>query len=293
MKKKISIIGLGKIGKKHFSELRRSDYFELVGICDKNEKLDNFARFEFFNDIENMFVTSKPQAVIIATPSKTHKEIILKSMKYVKNIFVESPCTENLEQVREMRYAANTSQTKIAVGFNERFNPTVISLLREFKKENEEIYSISIIRSCDCGEDIDIIDDLLLKDLDLVRFIFKTEISNINVKRSSFENKKVISSNLKTKNGILVNIISGSLYPIDRVFMEISAKSGVYLADLVNFTLHKITMNGRVNLRVENEDFSIRNEHKCFLDVCENKEFGNLASMEDVIKIREILRWKK
>lgn len=94
MKKKISIIGLGKIGKKHFSELRRSDYFELVGICDKNEKLDNFARFEFFNDIENMFVTSKPQAVIIATPSKTHKEIILKSMKYVKNIFVESPCTE-------------------------------------------------------------------------------------------------------------------------------------------------------------------------------------------------------
>ena len=44
MKKKISIIGLGKIGKKHFSELRRSDYFELVGICDKNEKLDNFAK---------------------------------------------------------------------------------------------------------------------------------------------------------------------------------------------------------------------------------------------------------
>ncbi|MCZ6169403.1 Gfo/Idh/MocA family protein [Campylobacter ureolyticus] len=290
MKKKISIIGLGKIGKKHFSELRRSDYFELVGICDKNEKLDNFARFEFFNDIENMFVTSKPQAVIIATPSKTHKEIILKSMKYVKNIFVESPCTENLEQVREMRYAANTSQTKIAVGFNGRFNPTVISLLREFKKENEEIYSISIIRSCDCGEDIDIIDDLLLKDLDLVRFILKTEISNINIKRSSFENKEVISSNLKTKNGILVNIISGSLYPIDRVLMEISTKSGVYLADLVNFTLHKITMNGRVNLRVENEDFSIRNEHKCFLDVCENKEFGNLANMEDVIKIREILR---
>ena len=228
--------------------------------------------------------------MIIATPSKTHKEIILKSMKYVKNIFVESPCTENLEQVREMRYAANTSQTKIAVGFNERFNPTVISLLREFKKENEEIYSISIIRSCDCYQNIDIINDLLLKDLDLIRFILKTEISNIDVKKSSFENKEVVSSNLKTKNGILVNIISGSLYPIDRVFMEISAKSGVYLADLVNFTLHKITMNGRVNLRVENEDFSIRNEHKCFLDVCENKEFGNLANMEDVIKIREILR---
>ena len=290
MKKKISIIGLGKIGKKHFSELRRSDYFELVGVCDKDKKLDNFARFEFFSDIENMFVTSKPQAVIIATPSKTHKEIILKSMKYVKNIFVESPCTENLEQVREMRYAANTSQTKIAVGFNERFNPTVISLLREFKKENEEIYSISIIRSCDCYQNIDIINDLLLKDLDLIRFILKTEISNIDVKKSSFENKEVVSSNLKTKNGILVNIISGSLYPIDRVFMEISAKSGVYLADLVNFTLHKITMNGRVNLRVENEDFSIRNEHKCFLDVCENKKFGNLANMEDVIKIREILR---
>lgn len=293
MKKKISIIGLGKIGKKHFSELRRSDYFELVGVCDKNEKLEGFGRFEFFNDIDSMFVISKPQAVVIATPSKTHKEIILKSMKYVKNIFVESPCTENLEQVREMRYAANSNLAKIAVGFNERFNPTVVSILREFQKEKEEIYSLSIIRSCEDCQDINIINDLLLKDLDLVRFILKTEINHIDIKKSSFEKGELISSNLKTKNGILINIISSTLYPIDRIFMEISAKSGVYLADLVNFTLHKITPNGRVNLRVESEDFSIRNEHKCFLDICENKEFGQLASMEDVIKIREILRWKR
>ena len=32
MKKKIAIIGMGELGQKHFSELRRSDYFELVAL---------------------------------------------------------------------------------------------------------------------------------------------------------------------------------------------------------------------------------------------------------------------
>lgn len=292
MKKKIAIIGLGKYGKKHLSELRRSDYFELVAVCDKNKELEEFGRFEFFNDIDSMFTISKPDAVIIATPPKTHKEVILKSMKYVKNIFVESPCTENLDQVREMRYATSTNGVRVAVGFNERFNPVTFSLLREFAKE-DEIYSISSVRACKFEDGINIVDDLLLKDLDLIRFLLKTEISSFDMKRVNFknnENLSVICSNLRTKNNILVNLCSSTLYLSNRVSMEVSASSGVYIADFENFSLYKITKNGRVNLKVDSEDFSIRYEHKCFSEVCLNGKFGCIANIDDIVKAREVLK---
>ncbi|NLK67512.1 MAG: Gfo/Idh/MocA family oxidoreductase [Campylobacteraceae bacterium] len=299
MKKKIAIIGLGKYGKKHLSELRRSDYFELVGVCDKDSSLEEFGRFEFFNDIDSMFSASKPDAVIIATPPKTHKEIILKSMRYVKNIFVESPCTESLEQVREMKYATSTSNVKVAVGFSQRFNPATFSLLREFEKE-EQIYAMSIIRACPYSESLNLVDDLLIKDIDLVRYLLKTEISSFDMKKTVQNSKNsiqcsddapsIIHSSLKTKNGVLVNICSNSFYPEERAYMEISAKNGVYVADFVDFNLYKITKNGRVNLRVDSEDFSIRHQHRCFAKVCETGEFEEIASIEDAVKAREALK---
>ncbi|CZE47013.1 Gfo/Idh/MocA family protein [Campylobacter geochelonis] len=291
MKRKIAIIGLGEIGKKHLSELRRSDYFELVAICDKNEA-EEFGRFEFFTDIDVMFNTLKPEAVVIATPPKTHKEIILKCMKYIKNIFVESPLADNLDQAREIRYAASTNALKIAVGYRDRFNPTVISLVREFAKE-EKIYSMNIIRACKSYDELDLVDDILIKDLDLVRFLTKSEVSSFDMKKICFGNKKNLSiahSNLKTKNDILVNISSNAFYPQNRNFIEICATSGIYLADLVAFTLHKVTESGRINLKVDSEDFSIRYEHKNFANVCNDEDFGELASVEDAVKLREILK---
>ncbi|PSM51886.1 oxidoreductase, Gfo/Idh/MocA family [Campylobacter blaseri] len=291
MKVKVALIGLGKIGKEHLSELRRSDYFELVAVCDK-EEIQEFGRFAFFKDIDEMFAVSKPQAVIITTPSRTHKEIILKCMKYIKNIFVEPPFTSNLEQAREMKYAASINNVKIAIGFNDRFNPTVTSLVREFKKE-KNIYSINIIRACNCKNDMDIVENFLLRDLDLVRFLTNSDINLFDMKKIIFENQDSLAiahSNLKTKNNILVNISSNSFYPQYRVVMEICAESGIYLADLAEFSLCKLTSNGRVNLKVENEDFSIRNEHKYFYEMCTNDNSGPLARVEDIIKAREILK---
>ncbi|MSN97071.1 Gfo/Idh/MocA family oxidoreductase [Campylobacter sp. FMV-PI01] len=285
MKKKIVLIGLDTFGKKHLSELRRSDYFELVGVCDL-KKCDDFGRFSFFYDIEYMFASTKPQAVIIATPPKTHKEIILKCMKYVKFIFVKTPFAQSVEHARQMRYLSNSNNAKIAVSFNDRFNPVAISLLKELQKE-DRIYSINIIRSKKCDD----ISDLILNDLDLVRVLSKSEINSFDMKKVTYsKNLSVAHCVLKTKNEILVNICSNLFYPDDKAYIEICATNGVYLADLVELSLYKIAKNSRINLRVDRDDFSIRFEHKEFFNICNGLESKSLADIEDVVRIREILK---
>ncbi|QKF65018.1 Gfo/Idh/MocA family protein [Campylobacter corcagiensis] len=284
MKRRIGIIGLGEFGKNHLNALRRSDYFDLVGACDIVQK--DLGRVEFFQEPRDLFTIAKPEAVIIATPTKNHKESILEALKYVKYILVESPCTTSLEQAREMRYAAHSNSAKIVVGFNLRFHPTIEALKREFKKESE-IYSINIIKGVLGGD----LDDMLLKDLDLIRYLTLSEIVLFDSKRSKPDpTKEVISSSMKLKNGILVNIILNSLYPSNRHIMEISASSGVYVADLVNFAMHKFTQNGRINLKVDSEDFSLNKEHTLFAEICNGAQKSELADIDDVIKIREILR---
>ena len=83
--------------------------------------------------------------------------------------------------------------------------------------------------------------------------------------------------------------MQSNLYPIRRHGIEICTDSGVYFGDLISITLFKITPDGRVNLRVDRDDFSLRREHEAFCAMCDSSTNAGLASVEDAIKIREII----
>ena len=177
MKKKIAIIGLGELGAKHFKELRRSDYFDLVALYDR-EKTDDFGpRYPLYNDLVKMFDSTKPDAVVIATPPSSHKEIILKCIPFTKNIFVESPFAGNLSEAREINYSATINSAKLAIGYSTRYNPVIISLCRELAKD-EKIYSINFINGFSKDSENSIASELI-KDFDLINH--KTTYDNHGV----------------------------------------------------------------------------------------------------------------
>lgn len=293
MKKKIAIIGLGKIGRRHLSELRRSEHFELVALCDKEDK-DNSSRFDFYNDIDKMFNEKQLEAVLIATPCNTHKELFLKCSKYTKNIFIKSPLASNLAESREINYAASTNDINLAVGCENRFNPAVFSIKKELLKD-ENIYNISLINGLNTDGKKKDVSDLLVKNIDLILYLTNSEIVSFNSQKSFYENTKnasCISASLKTKNNILISMMLSSSYVENKYMLEICTNSGIYVADLINFTLHKITKNGRMNLKVDSEDYSMRCEHQKFSKVCDNGEYEDLAKADDIIKVREIIENK-
>lgn len=286
MKKKVALIGADTLkGSLHLSELRRSDYFELVGIVDENQK--DYGRFENFASLQDLFNEVSIDAMIIATNPKNHKENILKCINYTKNILVQAPLANTLSQTREINYAIKTNKINLAVAYNNRFNPAIISLIRELKKE-KEIYSLNFINASNEGEIL----DYLIKDIDLCKFICKSEISNFNLNKTLFgENNTpgILNAAIKLKNEILINFMCSKLYPIRRHKIEVSTGSGFYIADLITFTLHKHTENGLINLRVDNDNFSIRKTHEAFFNFCDSCELSGLADIENSIKIREIL----
>ena len=204
---------------------------------------------------------------------------------------MQAPFALNLEECREMKYALSSNETNLAIFYQNRFNPAVNSLLREFSK-GDKIYTMNFINGKNDETKCDIMKDLLLQELDIIRVLCGCEISSFQTKSINDEGKEVgaLCAMGKSKSEILITLVASNLYPTPRHTIQISTSSGIYLADLINLTLHKITQNGNINLKVDNESFCCRHAHKEFFEFCEGDMLKRLASIDEVIKIREILQ---
>ena len=88
---KISVVGLGQMGKNHLNNLLNIKNINLVNIYDKIKKkrLEKKYNTKFADNINN--VINNSDAIIIASPTKTHFKYFLTCSKKVKNIFIEKP----------------------------------------------------------------------------------------------------------------------------------------------------------------------------------------------------------
>jgi predicted dehydrogenase len=212
-KKKISIgvIGLGKMGKNHLNILSFLNSVEVVFVSDIDRK--KYDSKEFFFTKSPFSLLKKVDAVIIATPTSTHFDIIKKLGKEVKNIFVEKPLSENFLKVKKIINLVIKNKINLRVGFIERFNQTVETLFKITKK-NEKIISLDFTRTNPLSpriKDVDVVMDLMVHDVDLA-ILF-----NGNVKRvKSFGFKKFgkivyVSAILEHNNGVFSRILTSRI----------------------------------------------------------------------------------
>ena len=72
--------------------------------------------------------------MIVVTPTKYHKEIVLEAAAAGKHILCEKPMAMNSEECKEMIQAAEEYQVKLQIGFMRRFD-------KSFRKAKEIIDS--------------------------------------------------------------------------------------------------------------------------------------------------------
>ncbi len=106
------------------------------GITAKNVA-DKFG-FNFCStDPSDILMRNSIDSVFIATPHTTHADLVIKSMKEQKNIFVEKPLATDPEQLRSIIKMRKNYQGTLMVGFNRRFAPVSQKIKDEFKNLNQ------------------------------------------------------------------------------------------------------------------------------------------------------------
>jgi len=196
-----AVICLGRIGRLHCETLRsRVDKAELVAVCDLSEDLARSIGeklgVEWCSDYSKILVNQYIDAVVVATPTFTHKSIVLEALEEGKHVFVEKPLAPSSSEAKEIVSIANRKRLKVMVGYQRRFDYAY----REAKLRIEEegigrpICFIDIARdpqppsgwAADPKLSGGIFADMLTHDFDIARWLLGLEVLKVYVLGGNF-----------------------------------------------------------------------------------------------------------
>src|SRR5260221_5895 len=120
---KIGLIGLGHLGKIHFSLLKTIKDFSILGFYDTETK--NESGIESFKSADELI--KKCDAISIITPTPFHYDYACKAIKAGKHVFIEKPVTLNSAEAKKLALLATEAGVIAQAGHVERFNPAFLA----------------------------------------------------------------------------------------------------------------------------------------------------------------------
>jgi len=134
---KFLIAGLGSIGRRHFRNLIALGETDIVLLRTRKGTLpeDELAGYPVETDIHEALQKHKPEAVIVANPTALHLDVAIPAAEAGCHILLEKPVSDSLRRLDALQQTAQKSGSKILVGFQFRFHPT-LNKARELIQSN-------------------------------------------------------------------------------------------------------------------------------------------------------------
>ena len=124
---KILIAGLGSIGRRHFRNLIALGEKDLVLLRSRKATLpdDELAGYPVETDLQDALTKHNPDAVIVANPTSLHLDVAIAAAQAGCHILLEKPVSHSLDRLDVLEQAAQKSGSRILVGFQFRYHPTL------------------------------------------------------------------------------------------------------------------------------------------------------------------------
>ncbi|NQU18507.1 MAG: Gfo/Idh/MocA family oxidoreductase [Candidatus Saganbacteria bacterium] len=266
-KVKVGVIGCGKMGTFHANILNNLKEAKLIGLFDLDQakaqaeaerlKVKHYESYELLlKDIE---------AVIIATPTPSHKDIARDCILSGKHVLIEKPIAENSDQAKELLELANGKKLKCTVGMIERFNPSFQKLVRMIK--GQKIIGMEIKRLSPYPERIkeSVVFDMMIHDIDLASKVGRTGVEDIRAygKKKRSDTLDEVLATLYFKDGMIAKIDASRIKNHKERKITITTEKGIYEADLLN---KKLSVRGFDDL-TKKEEVEIKQEDQLTLEL--------------------------
>ena len=126
---KFLIAGFGSIGKRHLNNLRALGENDIILYRTHHSTLPEEGIEGF--PVETILAAAlahHPDAVIIANPTALHLDVAIPAAQAGCALFLEKPISNNFERIEEFQKVIAQNRTKVQVGFQFRFHPTLIQI---------------------------------------------------------------------------------------------------------------------------------------------------------------------
>lgn len=124
---KFLIAGLGSIGRRHMRNLIALGEKDIILFRTRKATMpdDELADFPVETDLQEALQKHKPDAVIVANPSALHLDVAIPAAETGCAILLEKPVSDSLERLDVLQKTAEKSGSRILVGFQFRYHPTL------------------------------------------------------------------------------------------------------------------------------------------------------------------------
>ncbi|MEM6530912.1 MAG: Gfo/Idh/MocA family oxidoreductase, partial [Chloroflexota bacterium] len=197
----IGVIGLGRMGQVYgYHAARAIDGADLVAVADPRAEITEafsgkVGGVAVYPGYEDLLDHHGLDAVIVATPTSTHRDIVIAAAEAGKAIFCEKPTALTLAATDEMIAAVEKAGVLFHVGFMRRFDRGCLEAKRQI--EAGVIGRPVVIRSI--GRDPHrtslefanpavsggLIVDMGIHDMDLIRWLMNDDIERVYTESSS------------------------------------------------------------------------------------------------------------
>ena len=126
---KVGVVGLGRLGNVYVRDLAsRIPETTVVAVADSNRALADQIAAEFdvpraYGCAQDLIADPDVDAVVVVTPTHTHREIVVAAAQSKKPTFCEKPPALSLAECAAMSDAVNKSGAFFQMGFMRRFDP--------------------------------------------------------------------------------------------------------------------------------------------------------------------------
>jgi len=133
----VAVIGVGRQGRAILSQLQQQPSARVVAICDIDERRLKSGQRRVANAVAYSDVTtmldgeSSADAIIIATPTHTHREVAEVCLQAGKHVYCEAPLASTPDDCAAITDTAREAGTKFQTGLQARSNP-IYKLARTF-----------------------------------------------------------------------------------------------------------------------------------------------------------------
>ena len=213
-KPKIGVVGAGHLGKHHIKHLSNHKGVDFVGVFDTNEdSLKNICDEFSVKPLQSLEeLISLCEAVNIVTPTNTHFDIARKFLNQKKDVFIEKPLTNTVEEALSLINLAKTNECIVQVGHIERFNPT-INKLKELV-DNPHYIEIERLAPFQArGTEVPVVLDLMVHDIDLILEMVNSPVESIQASGAKMMSNSIdlAHAHIKFQNGVVANLKSSRI----------------------------------------------------------------------------------
>lgn len=220
----VALIGYGYWGPNLARNLHQLPACRLAVCCDLDQKrLDSvralYPGLETTTDLRAVLDDESVKAVVIATPARTHFELVRRALDAGKHVLVEKPIAMNSAETEALIELADRQERVLMVGHTFEYNPAVLKI-KSLMDEGAlgEVYYIYSTR-VNLGrvqEDLNALWSIAPHDISIMNFLLGAMPTEVSARGASYLSGKVedvVFADLAYPNGVIAHIHASWLDP--------------------------------------------------------------------------------